>query len=182
MRKQLAILVVLGGCLSGCTQTGTSDAHKGIASVSGGVDHVAPGDCPISDYKYDVVPNTFTNYVKKPIVWVGSSQAIAVLFYASPANEGSTPDITIGTRGEMGTPAGQPNATKILWLVKGKPDGPIELVATNLTTGTSVTQEFEGGGNFSSVPVLPDEGCWKIRASLGGEMVLSITVRAVNFA
>ena len=125
-------------------------------------------ECDTSTIKHGTLPVAFRKYIQEFPNWIGNTQAAAVLFYADGE------DITIGTRGANG-PQKQ---SKILWLVDGKPDGPLTLDATNLTTGTRLTQDFEGGGNFPSIPVLPDAGCWHLDAKLGTKTVLSVVLIA----
>lgn len=162
MRKVLAALSAgLVAGVVGCT----GDTSKSAAPRSSSV---APSSVPINHctttpVEHGALPATFAKYIKAIPNWIGNGTAAAILFYA----EGE--DTVIPTRGQ---------GSKILWLVDGKPDGPITLDATNLTTGTRVVQDFEGGGNFPSRPVLPDPGCWQIEAKLGPKTVMSVVLVA----
>lgn len=162
MNKTLTILsagLLAGvvGC-TGETSESTSPRPTSAAPSSVPINH-----CATTPIEHGALPATFTKYIEKMPNWIGDGKAAAILFYADGE------DTVIPTRGQ---------GSKILWLVDGKPDGPITLDATNLTTGTRVIQDFEGGGNFPSRPVLPDPGCWQIDAKLGAKTVISVVLVA----
>lgn len=158
-----AVLVLLA---SACT-----DRPAGPSQASTYATPIPIQDCPITEHHDEPLPEPFSATINGPTIWMGGPDAFAVLFYAQGGN-----DLTIGTNGTNGLGVN----SKILWLVDGKPDGPLTMDAINLTSGTEITQEVDGGGSFPSIPVLPDEGCWRIAISVEGSERLTIVVPATH--
>lgn len=172
MRRPAAVLLLpLVAALVSCTANGSSDDRPPSHSAST-PSSVPVSACQTSTVQHGKLPATFTKYIQQYPNWIGNDKATAVLFYATGE------DSTIGTSGANGPQM----KSKILWLVDGKPDGPLTLNATNLTTGTRLIQGFEGGGNFPSIPVLPDAGCWHIDAKLAHKTVLTVVLIAKDMA
>lgn len=161
------LLLALVAMVVSCTDIRSSDDPP-PSHGAGTPSSVPVSACETSTVEHGTLPATFTKYIQQYPNWVGDADAAVVLFYADGE------DSTIGTGG-MNGPQKQ---SKVLWLVDGKPDGPLTLDATNLTTGTRLTQDFEGGGNFPSILVLPDAGCWHIDAKLGDKIVLTVVLIA----
>lgn len=163
---------VVTALLLGCSPQAEAPGPSRVPSSSGAATTTTVAGCEVSPYQTSELPAPFQQYVKGPGLWMGDSGAVAVLFYteADPAN------IEIGTHGVQGPGMN----SKILWLVADSPSGPLTLLARNRDTGSEVTMQVEGAGNYPSTPDLPEPGCWEISAQIGGEVLLRITLPAVD--
>lgn len=100
------------------------------------------------------------------MTWIVTNDFAAVLFYS---RDGS-PIMTAG--GKM--PDGR--NTKILWLVCDPVEGPLTIRGSTPSGGKTFVQRVEGGGNYPSIVVVPNAGCWTLEASLAGRKVGEIAV------
>lgn len=100
------------------------------------------------------------------MTWIGTNDFAAVLFYSGD----SSSIMTAG--GKM--PDG--SNTKILWLVRDPAAGPLTIRGITPAGGKTFVRRVEGGGNYPSIVVVPNAGCWTLEASLAGRKVGEITV------
>lgn len=165
-----AVVGVLGACLALAACSGEPAPSSLDSTVSTPVSPpTATGSCPVSNVRREAIPEALGWDDRGPATWIGDNTFAAVLFYSS---EGS-PTMTVGGR----MPDGR--NTKVLWLVPNPAEGQLE-VRGSTPDGATLSQRFDGAGNYPSILIIPAPGCWTFSISVGREKQIgSITVPVV---
>jgi len=158
----VAAAVAVAGCTGRAATPVSAPTTKAASSPS-----FYPGNgCAASPVHVAPLPTGLDPVGGSLMTWIGTNDFAAVLFYS---RDGS-PIMTAG--GKM--PDG--SNTKILWLVRDPVEGQLTIRGSTPAGGKTFVQRVEGGGNYPSIVVVPNAGCWTLEASLAGRKVGEITV------
>lgn len=170
MRRLIPLAVALLAGAAACT-SGPSSAPAPRTTPA---PRTAPAEeCVISTVHYSHPPAAVPGFMPRAVglPWTGDDHFVAVLFYARD----DSPDIPVG-----GQWAGGGRNAKILWWAEGATDR-LRVHGRESGGARQFTQSFPtvGGGQYPSIVVVPEPGCWTLDATVAGRKVGTITVRAV---